>query len=244
MAKKQPELKFIPQQQEGVFILEGSRLSFPNLFRPGKHKGALKPRLDSNFLLDAPNAKEVYKKIEKFYVSLAQEVDGSVKKLSNTEHPKVKKDKNSGLYVVQTTNATDRPPVYFNRDGEEIHDAIAAGAEKELYAGCYVRVKIKANGTQDSGSTKVWSNLEAIQFMAKGSRLGGGGMSGEALRQGFGAIDNDGFDDDDKKSKKSKGGKKSKGKKDKAPKDSGKKSKKGKKGKKSKDFDSDDLNLD
>lgn len=233
---KIPELTF-KKESGDVMMLVGARLSYPHLWIPGLYKGKPqepgKERLTAAFLIPK-SEKKIIKQINNFLVSLAQEEKGKIKKLSETEHPKFEKLKKSDFWVLKVSNQVNKPTKYFNASGKQV-DALSNGAERELYGGCYVQVKIQANATNE-GQVKVWTNLEAIQFLADGEPFGKGGLEGKELSKGFGEVEReDGFEKHGKKGKKGKKSKKSK--KDKPE-------KKSKKSKKKKDkYNDDDLDL-
>lgn len=201
--RKKAEFK-VQDREKGLWMLTNVRLSFPNLWEPGMYDGAKKPRLDSSFLI-AKEDKEVAIAISKEMVAMAQRENSKITKLSQLKHPKLEKTK-EGDYILKTSNALDYPAVYFNRQGKPVKDPLAAGADRELYAGCHVRVKITVNSElvdSKKGIVKLWTNLTAIQFLAHGERFGNGPTE-EELSEGFGEVEvdddefeNKGLSDDD-----------------------------------------------
>ena len=196
MSKENPKVTFkVADADRNIWLLENVRVSFPNLWRPGKYEGAEKPNLDTSFLIPK-DQKDVVKAISTEMVKLARTINGKIKKPSQIKHlkfllPRGEDGKPKGNdYVLKTSNTFDYPPVYIDENGKRAHDPIAAGAESKLYGGCYARIKVQMNPDTVGGKVKIWSNLVAIQFMAHGERLGSA-LSDDELSDGFGEVEVD-----------------------------------------------------
>lgn len=196
MSKKEslPKVKF-KVMDNNVWMLEMVRVSYPNLWKPGKYDGAEKPNLDTSFLIPKEQA-DLIKSMKKEMMKLAKSMNGKIKKLSQIKHLKLVPSKsNEEYYVLKTSNSFEYPPVYIDRNGRKVNNPLDVGADRELYAGCYARVKIQMNPDIVSGKVKVWSNLLAIQFMAHGERFGNG-LDDDELSEGFDAVETeDDFDE-------------------------------------------------
>lgn len=228
----------IQSESEGIWQLEGLRLSFPQLWETGMYEGNKKPRFDAAFLIPI-DQKDVVKQITKAMVKVAHAENPKITKLIQTvtekKYLKLTKTSDGKHYVLKTSNDVRYPAHYFGPDNKDYGNnptaLIAMGADKVLYAGAHVRIKLTVNASTHNGKFTLWVNLSAIQFLSDGEKFGGGGMSETDMAKGFSKVEvKGGFD--------SFGGDKKKGKKS--------KKKKGKKSKKKSDdaFSDDDLNLD
>ena len=83
-----PKVTFkVSDPDRNIWLLENVRVSFPNLWRPGKWEGAEKPMLDTSFLVPA-DQKDVVKAISVEMLKLAKSMNGKIKKLAEIKHLK------------------------------------------------------------------------------------------------------------------------------------------------------------
>lgn len=206
MSKVNNEVKFkIVNKEEGIFMLTNVRISYPNLYRPGKYQGVLKTNLDCSFLIPR-DQKKVASQVNNYLISRARTLNSKITKMSQIKDPKFELAADKEHYVLKTTNQLDRPSVYINSDGCIVNDALTAGAEQILYAGAYAGIKIQVNPDNGSGKVKVWTNLVAIQRTGHGEKFGIGTINDEDAQDGFDEVkikddfddigSPDGFDDD------------------------------------------------
>lgn len=196
--------KFDKDKGQAIWILDGVRLYFPNLFKPGPdpETGSPSTRLSADFMVPL-SEKALCKEIQTEMLKLAKTQYPKVKKISELKHPKVARDKKidedgdkvpGDHLLVKSSNSLDRPTSVYDNKGKQMHDPVGEGAEGTFYNGCVVKAKLTLNC--DNKDKKVWVNLAAIQFVADGERIGGGGLSKDELDEGFGEVEGD-FENDD-----------------------------------------------
>lgn len=204
-------------QDDGILYLEGVRVSYPHLWSIGSYKnprsGKMEPHTSYScqFLIPAAQI-ETVKKVVTAYIKAAREVNAKVSKLGHLLDPKIVKgtDKVAGFWILKTSNSFEYPAVYADHTGNPV-DPNTANAEKELYAGRHVRIRVDTNAVETDDAehpVKVWTNLLAIQALPviDGDRFGKALSAKEAV-SGFGEVepsnsfagssDSDGFDDAD-----------------------------------------------
>lgn len=181
------------QQSDTVWIIDGARVSFPNLWEPGFYEGKKSTNLATSFMIAKEQVKLV-KALRLGYLKLANAENPKVKKLSQLKDCKFILSDDKDL-IIKTTNQIDYPAAYFNHKGKREANPLAVNADKACYAGAYVKIKLSLNAVTDAGKTKVWVQLSAIQFSEDGDRFGGDSMSDDELNEGFGEVEGD-FEDD------------------------------------------------
>lgn len=184
------------ERDEGVIMLAGVQISFPNLWKPGKYEGKPKPNLECHFIIPA-DQKDVVKQLNAYLLAAAQTESPKIKKLADTKHPKLKKT-DSG-YTLTTTNQFDYPPKYYDSKGNSHEYTGGADSDvpqsvlRELRAGNFANAMVNVRPDMVDGKVKVWTNLLGIQFAQMGPSLGGG-VSEEVMDGAFGAVVNE-FED-------------------------------------------------
>jgi len=189
---------------DNAFMLTGPQISFPNLWKPGKYKGALKPNLDTSFIIPKKDI-EIVKQINKFLIAVAKQENGNVKKLSETMDVKLIKSKSDGKengdWVLRTTNSFEYPPKFVNLKGATIEYSggptsnVPTNVTGLLRAGNYVKIVVACNPQTIDSKVKVWTNLDRIQFFKEGPNLGGG-VADDLVKDEFGTVEGD-YDMDD-----------------------------------------------
>lgn len=183
----------LKKQSDTIWIIDGARVSFSNLWEPGFYKGKKSTNLATSFII-GKEQKKLIAKMRLDYLKLANAENPKIKKLSQLTNCKLILSDDKDL-IIKTNNQIDYPPVYFNHKGKREPNPLAVNADRICYEGSYAKIKLSLNANVDGGETKVWVQLSAIQFSEDGERFGGGGLSDEELNEGFGEIEGD-FEDD------------------------------------------------
>lgn len=193
------------QLSENVMMLTGPQLSFPSLWKPGTYEDAVKPNLDTAFILPG-DQKGIIKQISAFLVQVAQQENPKITKVSQMKDPKLSKAKSEGEetgdFILKTSNSFDYPPKYVNLKGAVIEytggptSNVPADVVRLLRAGNYVKVIISCNPQTIDKKVKVWTNIDRIQFFKTGPNLGGG-VADELVENEFGVVEGDMTDIDE-----------------------------------------------
>lgn len=184
---------------EGVIMLQGVQISYPNLYKPGNYENKPKPNLECHFIIPKEQ-KDVVKQLMKYLLDAAKSENPKITKISETKHPKLKKTAD-GDFSLTTTNQFDYPPKYYDSKGKAheytggLDTDVPAAVVRELRAGNFANAMVNVRPTTADGKVKVWTNLVGIQFAQTGPNLGGG-VSEEVMKDAFGAVANE-FEDDE-----------------------------------------------
>lgn len=182
------------------------RLHWPSLFKKRAAKGASRETYQATVLI--PPGEDITPYINAAKAGFAAK-HGESTKMPNRNNPVKDASDQDGPGYDQAeyfirANANFPPAVvdqakkpildksdFTNMDKAE-QEAAVAEAEQRIYAGCWVRFHLRAYGWQHEASGKgVSFDLVAVQLMAEGERLMGGGSSSA---DAFSALDD--ADDD------------------------------------------------
>lgn len=171
-----------------IVILKNVRLSYPDLFKPGKPMNdGDAPKYGAQFIFDQDS--EAAKAAKQALVSAAQEAFGANWQAIVNAMEKSKKCVRRGddnltkdgairdgyagkLYVVARNKA--KPLLIGPRKGADGQFPVLTEADGKPYGGCYVNVKIdvKAMKAKEKIPNQIYATLLTVQFVADGEAFG------------------------------------------------------------------------
>lgn len=193
-----------------VVILKNCRLSFPDLWKPGKpmNEGDV-PKYGAQFIFDADS--EAGKAAQEALISAARETFGENWKAIVGAMEKSKKCVRKGddnlskeglvrdgyagkLYLVARNKA--KPLIIGPRKGADGTFPVLTEDGGKPYGGCYVNVKvdIKAMKAKDKIPNQVYASLLTVQYVSDGEAFGAAPGTAEGFDEVEGAA---GGDDND-----------------------------------------------
>jgi len=193
-----------------VVILKQCRLSYPDLWKPGKpmNEGD-KPKYGAQFIFDADS--EAGKIAQQALKDAAQETFGANWQAIVAEMDKTKKCVRRGdsnltkdgavrdgyagkLYVVARNAA--KPLIIGPKKGADGQFPVLTEEGGKPYGGCYVNVKvdIKAMKAKEKIPNQIYATLLTVQFVADGEAFGAAPGTAEGFDDVEGATADDNFD--------------------------------------------------
>jgi hypothetical protein len=193
-----------------VVILKNVRLSFPDLFKPGKpmNEGDV-PKYGAQFIFDADS--EAGKAAQEALISAAREtfgenwkaIVGAMEKSKkcvrkgddNLSKEGVVRDGYAGkLYLVARNKA--KPLIIGPRKGADGTFPVLTEDGGKPYGGCYVNVKvdIKAMKAKDKIPNQVYASLLTVQYVSDGEAFGAAPGTAEGFDEVEGAAGGDDAD--------------------------------------------------
>jgi hypothetical protein len=193
----------------GYVAAPEARLSFPNIFSPGKMSG----KYEVTLLLPADSD---IKGLETLASQTLQDKFGKAVPLDKLKHPVVRRAEDcltvdgeakypdfEGWFVLRATS--QRQPGVFDRSNKPIAPATMSdgslGNPDSIYPGVWARCVINAYAWQHPQSGRgVSFGLDSVMIVRDDDRIGGGGGRGSGvfaqLAEALPAEDSDGFLDD------------------------------------------------
>lgn len=190
-----------------VVILKNVRLSFPDLWKPGKpmNEGDV-PKYGAQFIFDADSeagkaaqealiaaAKETFGENWKAIVGAMEKSKKCVRKGDdNLTKEGVVRDGYAGkLYLVARNKA--KPLIIGPRKGADGQFPVLTEEGGKPYGGCYVNVKvdIKAMKAKEKIPNQVYASLLTVQFVSDGEAFGAAPGTAEGFDEVEGAAGDD-----------------------------------------------------
>lgn len=176
----------------GIIQLNNVRMVFARLWVPNVYQGKATGRQTAVFSFTRDEAQELKKAMD-VALGVMRKVDPNVQRVSDATDNRFPswEDKKTHEKSMQlkTSNSEAYPASYVDNKGFIVRNPSEA-YEKHFYAGCRVNAKLQFTASpsnRSKGKVDLWSNLIAIQFAAHDTPIGG--MSDEAITDGFGAVD-------------------------------------------------------
>lgn len=182
-------------QNPNEFILNGLRLSFPNIWKAKAMKGG-KPRFTVNLLADpkVPAEKKQILAVKKRIEEITKEAFNTDKKLPRDRTCLRKDDEprwdgyEDKWYFTAARPETQGPPIIIDRGRQKLEPG-----SRIPYAGCYVNAKIRLYAQDYDGIKRVNASLEIVQFVKDGEPFGAGEADASDMPE---LEETDGLDDE------------------------------------------------
>lgn len=169
-----------------IYTIKKGTLNFPNLYHLPVINGQKSEKFSTKVLLDPVQHAAIVQRLQLAIAELVKVDLKGAKVGSNMlclrKGDDTGREENAGKWVLSAANK--RPPVVVNRDGSPLLED-----EGKIYSGCVCNVNVTLWAQNNAYGKRINCNLEAVQFVADGEPLAGGGVSRDAAVAGFDVED-------------------------------------------------------
>lgn len=175
-----------------MIMISEARVSFPHLFRRPVIRGE-EGKCGATLMLDPKKHAKTIHTVEKVITDLSKFKFKGRKIPSDKRCLRDGGDKGRPEYEgYRVLSASSKgKPLVIGKDGSTV---ISDEEDNPIYAGCYVKAKVRLWAQDNQYGKRINAELVAIQFLKNGEPLDGSYVSVDDAMSGFGVVDDD--DDD------------------------------------------------